>query len=107
MWGYSISALVNHSIEKDWVNWMQEIHIHEVLETKCFIKAQFSKIHHETVSYDATNYNVVYFANSREDLEKYYKDFAPLLRQKVWVLFREQVTFFRTELEFLDEYIKK
>lgn len=105
MFGYSISILVNHSIEHEWLEWMKEVHIKEILETNCFVDAMFCKIHHETASHDATNYNVVYFAKTKEDIEKYYKDFAPLLRQKVWVLFREQITFFRTELEYI-EYLK-
>lgn len=104
MWGFSVSILVNHSVEQDWIKWMKDIHIKEIIETKCFKKAQFCKVHHETKQEGATNYNVVFFADSQQDIIHFYDKYDKDFQKKVFDLYQQNVIFFRTELEFVEFY---
>ena len=45
-----------------------------------------------------------YYANSRQDLDTYYKHHADALRQDGLQRFGDKVLAFRTELQIIDEY---
>lgn len=50
-----------------------------------------------------TTYSVQYTTDSKETLQKYYKDDAPKLREEGVKLFGDKMLSFRTELELISE----
>jgi hypothetical protein len=101
---YNVTSNIDKSIHDQWLVWIKE-HIPQVLATGCFVEAKLTKVLVEE-DQDAT-YSVQYRAKSREDLERYYSEFADALRQDAVKRFADKVLAFRTELEIIDEYSVK
>jgi len=99
---YNVTISIDKSVEGEWLSWMQEKHIKEVLATRKFIKAKFIKVLVEEQA-DATTYCVQYFANNKQQLDSYYLENATNLREEGIKLFGDKMLAFRTELEILEE----
>lgn len=99
---YNVTSNIDESIHDQWLKWMKEEHIWQVLATEKFEKATLVKVLVEEEN-DVT-YSVQYKTNSREALEAYYKEDAPKLRAEGFKRFGDKVLSFRTELEIIDEY---
>jgi hypothetical protein len=101
---YNVTSNIDSSIHDQWLIWIKE-HIPHVLSTGCFIEAKLTKV---LVDDDqGATYSIQYRAKSRQDLERYYSDFADTLRQDAVKRFGDKVLAFRTELEVIDEYSVK
>lgn len=101
---YNVTSNIDNSIHDAWLIWIKE-HIPQVLSTGCFTEAKLTKV---LVDEDqGFTYSVQYRAKSREDLDRYYNQFADGLRQDAVKMFADKVLAFRTELEVIDEYSVK
>lgn len=100
---YNVTINVDESIHQNWLSWMKNKHIQQVLDTQQFQSARLVKVLVEE-DMGGTTYSVQYFTDSREKLETYYRDFAPLLREEGRRLFGDKMLAFRTELEVLEEF---
>ena len=100
MYIYNITINIEKSIEEDWLRWMQEKHIPEMLNTGKFFEAKMCQV---MVDEDqGLTYSVQYTTDSKETLEKYYQENAAQLRQEGLVLFKEKFVAFRTELKVIN-----
>lgn len=99
---YNVTINVDPSILTDWLTWMNNKHIKDVLNTKMFTTARLVKVLSKDVG--ETTYSVQYTATTRENLERYYNEFAPELREEGMRLFGDKMLAFRTELEVIQEY---
>ena len=84
---------------------MQEKHIPDMLATGKFSKALMSRVQIEEEMGGLT-YSVQYTTDSKETLNKYYKEDANRLRKEVLQLFPNQFVAFRTELEIIHQIEK-
>lgn len=102
---YNITINVDESIHEDWVNWMQEIHVPEVLATGKFTKALMSEV---LVKEDlgGVTYSIQYTCDSSELLLKYYQEDAQRLRDAVIKKFGNKFGVFRTEMKIVKEFFK-
>jgi hypothetical protein len=102
---YNITINVDESIHENWVNWMQEIHIPEVLATGKFTKALMSEV---LVKEDlgGVTYSIQYTCDSRELLLKYYQEDAQRLRDAEIKKFGDKFGAFRTEMKIVKEFFK-
>jgi hypothetical protein len=95
---YNVTTGVDKSIEHEWLVWMREIHIPDVLRTNMFVGYKMYKIlttdQEETVSYA-----IQYSAKSINEIERYLEEFAPALREDAKKKFGEQQASFRTLLQ--------
>ncbi len=100
---YNITINVDESIHEDWVNWMQEIHVPEVLATGKFTKALMSEV---LVKEDlgGVTYSIQYTCESSELLLKYYQEDAQRLRDAVVKKFGDKFGVFRTEMKIVKEF---
>jgi hypothetical protein len=78
---YNVTVSIDPAIEFDWVCWMQECHIPEVLKTKCFEKCVLSKVHGNEA--EECTFSVLYWALSKEDYERYLLNHAPRYRWSI------------------------
>jgi hypothetical protein len=85
-------------VHEAWLHWMKEVHIPEVMDTKCFEKNQFVRLL-ETDETEGPTYAVQYFASSREIYEQYIERHSAALRQKAIQLWNEQCISFRSIME--------
>ncbi|EAZ96981.1 hypothetical protein FBBAL38_06140 [Flavobacteria bacterium BAL38] len=103
---YNVTVNVDESIHNDWLNWMQNKHINDVLATGLFTNAKMVKVVVEE-EMGGTTYAVQYFTDSRAKLEDYYQNHASRLRQEGLQLFADKMLAFRTELEVISEFYGK
>jgi hypothetical protein len=100
---YNVTINVDESIHQNWLLWMKNKHIQEVLDTKKFQSARLVKVL-IVEEMGGTTYSVQYFTDSREKLDAYYLEDAPRLREEGLRLFGDKILAFRTELEVLEEF---
>ena len=100
MYIYNITINIEKSIEEDWLRWMQEKHIPEMLNTGKFFEAKMCQVIVEEDQ--GVTYSVQYTTDSKETLEKYYQENAAQLREEGLVLFKEKFVAFRTELKVIN-----
>ena len=100
---YNVTTTISESIHDQWVTWMQERHIPEVLATGKFTSARLVKVLVGKEN-DEITYAVQYTTDSKEKLDKYYKEDAPRLQNEAIRLFADKLFSFRTELEHISEH---
>ena len=71
MYIYNVTINIDGSIHEEWLSWIQD-HIQEVLATGSFVAAKLTQVLVEEEMGGVT-YSVQYTANSREDLNEYYR----------------------------------
>lgn len=104
MFIYNVTLNVNNTIREEWIHWMKEKHIPDMLRTGIFTQANFCRVLVDEES-GGTTYAVQYFCKNREALQAYYKEYSQTLRQEGIDKFGDGVVAFRTELEVLSEHI--
>lgn len=97
MYIYNVTVSVDNAHENEWLSWMKEIHIPEVLQTGCFIENKIFKVLTE-VDTGAT-YSVQYFYSNENDIINYRDNFAPELQRKHTEMFKDKYVAFRTILQ--------
>ncbi|HMK06512.1 MAG TPA: DUF4286 family protein [Flavobacterium sp.] len=100
---YNVTINIEDSAHNQWLHWMKEKHIPEVLATGKFSSARLTKVMVEE-DMGGTTYSVQFTTDSRDTLEKYYAEDAPKLRAESAQLFGDKMLAFRTELELLADY---
>lgn len=100
---YNVTINIDDSVRDQWLEWMQEKHIPEILATGKFVKAKLVKVL-IVEEMGGSTYSVQYFAENKENLEAYYNDHAPAFREEGHRLFGDKMLAFRTELELMQEF---
>ena len=100
---YNVTINIHESVHDQWLSWMQQKHIPEILATGKFSSARIVKVLIEE-EMGGTSYSVQYTTDSKATLEKYYNEDAPKFRQEGLTLFGDKMLAFRTELEVISEH---
>lgn len=103
MYIYNVTINIEEVVHDQWLSWMKEIHIPEVMSTGKFTQARMCRVLVEEEMGGLT-YSIQYFAKDKATLNAYYKDDAPRLRQDLQSLFADKFVAFRTELEVISEH---
>ncbi|MDH7447537.1 DUF4286 family protein [Aquimarina sp. 2201CG14-23] len=101
MYIYNVTINIEETVHDEWLNWMKNEHIPEMLDTGKFSKALMSKVLVEEEMGGFT-YSVQYTTDSNETLQRYYEEDAERLRSKS-NKFAGKFVAFRTELEIVSE----
>lgn len=100
---YSVTISIDEKVENEWVKWMRQTHIPEVMATGLFVNCRFAKlISHQEEGY--INYSAQYSCASSTDLQNYKTNFAKKLQQKSLEQFADKMHAFRTELEVVEDF---
>ncbi|MBK0383180.1 DUF4286 family protein [Pedobacter sp. SD-b] len=94
---YNVTSIVEENIKDDFLAYMQEIHIPEVMATGKFTTSNLYRLT-EPVN-EGTTFCAQYIAEDPEDLKDYRENYAPKLQQDVQQKFGDQVVSFRSVLE--------
>ncbi len=97
---YNVTTKITPSIEKDWLQWIKNVHMPEVIQTKCFTSASILQLL-ETDETEGCTYVVQYFAESKSMYNNYIEKFAPLMRQKNFDKWGNQFIAFRSVMQQL------
>lgn len=99
---YNVTINIEEAIEQQWLTWIQEEHIPDMLATGKFVKALLTKVLVEEEMGGVT-YSVQYSCPSKEVLQSYYDEDAERLRSES-KRFAGKFVAFRTELEVISEH---
>lgn len=100
MFIYNVTVNLSDDIHAEWVKWMKEIHIPDVMKTGCFIDSQMVKVLY--VEDEGHTYSIQYKFLEMKDIEHYQKEFAPKLQAEHSAKFKDRYAAFRTILQIID-----
>jgi hypothetical protein len=99
---YNVTVNIDSNIQEDWVNWMKNVHIPEVLATTCFLEAKLSRIQGEEEG--GCTYSIMYLSSSQELYDHYQEKFAQIMQSKHNIKFNGKFAAFRTVLNVIEEF---
>ncbi|MES2651728.1 MAG: DUF4286 family protein [Bacteroidota bacterium] len=97
---YNVTSIIEESVAQEWLQWMQEIHIPEVMATGKFVSNRLLKVLDSPN--EGVTYCTQYIAENEADYNDYKANFAPALQAKLQLKFENKVLAFRTLMEFVD-----
>jgi hypothetical protein len=99
---YNVTVSLDESVHKEWLDWMKQIHIPEVMATGMFLENRICRVH--AFEEGGITYAVQYICRSMADLEHYQEHFAPALQEDHNKRYQGKFAAFRTVLEILHEH---
>lgn len=97
---YNVTSSVDPEVAEQWVTYMREEHMPDVMATGFFLKSQLLRLLNEEE--DGFTYAAQYYCISTEQLDEYQRVAAPGLRANLETRFPGQYVSFRTVLEVLE-----
>lgn len=94
---YNVTVQVENSIAADWLSWLKQEHIPDVMGSGCFVKFQLVKILSDEPG--TATYAVQYYADNQEQLDTYLNEYAITLRKKGSDRWGDKFIAFRTIME--------
>jgi hypothetical protein len=77
---YSVTITIEAGIESEWIDWMNKVHVPDVLRTGCFTECRFHKV---VGSEDVEpSYVLQYRCPSLEEYHRYRDNFAPAIQKE-------------------------
>ena len=99
---YNVTVSVEESIKSDWIEWMKEVHIPEVMAVGIFTKSQLNRV---VVHGDSDNtFSIAYTCSNMKDLHQYQIKFAPELQKRHVARYGDKVVAFRTIMQVIEEF---
>ena len=97
---YNVTVKIDPEVSDEWVQWMKDVHIPDVMRTDKFNNYRLCRLLDVDES-DGVTYAVQYEAKSMDAYEEYQKRYAPELQQEHTNKFRNRFVAFRTIMEIL------
>lgn len=98
---YNVTVKVEPSIAGEWLKWINEEHIPEVINTGCFTKATLLKLL-EVDDSDGPTYAIQYLAESKSRYNLYIDTFADTMRDKSFEKWGNKFIAFRSVMQFVN-----
>ncbi|TCD12602.1 DUF4286 family protein [Pedobacter frigidisoli] len=96
---YNVTLILDDTAAEEWLQWMQETHIPEVMATGMFVSHRLLKVidsPNEGVTYCAQ-----YVAETMENYTEYQDVYAPNLQADLNERFKNRFVAYRTLMEFV------
>ena len=97
---YNITYAVPHPLKHEWLDWMNTIHIPEILSTGCFQRHHLLQLL-EVDETEFSTYALQLFTENETEYRRYTEKFAPQLRQHSTNKWGENVLGFSTLMSVL------
>ena len=101
MFVYNVTIKVEDSIKDDWLNWLKEEHVPEVLATGCFTQATMLRML-EVDDTEGPTYTIQYHALSKSLYNLYIEKFAGTLRQRSFEKWGDKFIGFRSIMQVVE-----
>ena len=99
---YNVTVNIDASEHQNWLKWMREEHIPDVMNTGCFSESRLSRIQGEEEG--GVTFSIMYVATSQEMYDKYLQEHALQLQSEHSVRFSGKFVAFRTILNIIEEF---
>ena len=94
---YNVTVSIDEDVHDEWLKWMHEVHVPDVMNTGLFIESRISRILAEEEG--GKSYSIMYLCESQETLDKYQEEHAPKLQEEHTRRYQGKFAAFRTLLE--------
>lgn len=95
---YSVTISIEEDVKPQWIEYMKNEHIPDVIASGCFTGYRFTRVI-GTSEEKENSFNIQYYLNSMADMHKYQVHFAPKLQKEHAQKFGNKALAFRTLLE--------
>lgn len=97
---YNVTVNVEADVHDEWLKWMREVHVPQVLATNKFVDNKICRILNRPE--EGHTYSFQYFCRTMADYEAYRDTDAPALQADVAARYANKFVAFRTLMEILD-----
>jgi len=98
---YNVTVKVHSSIKNEWLTWLKEEHIPEVIKTGCFTHATILQLL-EIDESEGPTYAIQYHAESKSLYNNYIEKHAGLMRQKSFDKWGDKFIAFRSVMQVVN-----
>jgi hypothetical protein len=98
MFIYNVTTKVSNSIKTDWLAWVHQEHIPEIINTGCFSSATILRLL-ETDDSEGPTYAIQYKAESKAMYNRYIEKFSGTMRQKAFGKWGDKIISFNSLLQ--------
>ncbi len=96
---YNVTINVHESAHVKWLQWMKDVHLPKVMDTKMFRSYSIFKLLTRQDDEEGVTYCIQYFCDNEANYDNYKTNFAPTLQAETQQLFAGQFHAFRTLME--------
>jgi hypothetical protein len=97
---YNVTINIDKEVEEEWLLWMKNIHIPNVMKTGMFVDNKIYRIKADEP--EGTSYSIQYFAKSMKEMDRYQNEFSADMQAEVMKKYGKHLVAFRTLLESVD-----
>lgn len=101
MYIYNVTSKIDTDIQEEWLVWLKEEHIPDMIGTGCFTEAGILRLL-ETDDTDGPTYAVQYKAESKSSYNHYIEKFSHTMRQKSFDKWGNKFISFRSLMQVVN-----
>ena len=101
---YNVTISIDAACENEWVSWMRDTHIADVIRTGYFKECKLCRLVGAEEQGGKT-YAIMYTAHTEKGLLEYQQMHSPSLQKEHNTKFQGRFAAFRTELNIIQEFI--
>lgn len=98
---YNVTINIDEAVHEEWLQWMKETHIPDVLATGMFIENRICRI--QAYEEGGISYAIQYVAPDKAHYDRYQQEFAKKLQAEHTARYQGKFAAFRTILEVIHE----
>ncbi len=98
---YNVTIKIDSAIENEWLQWLKEEHIPDMINTGCFIHATILQLLETDVT-EGPTYAIQYHAESKAIYNRYIYQFSDIMRQKSFDKWGNQFIAFRSVMQVVN-----
>ncbi len=99
---YNVTINIDQESADEWLKWMRETHIPDVMSTGHFRDSKICRVQGEEEG--GNTFAIMYTAKSQKDLEEYQEKHSPQLQSEHTQRFKGKFASFRTLLTVVEEF---
>jgi hypothetical protein len=103
---YNVTVNIDNSVAEEWLQWMKEVHIPEVMGTGYFLNNQIARLINE-IENGGTTYAVQYYCRSMTDLEEYQRDHSAEIENRHLKRYEGKFVVFSSMLEVVGTNVER
>lgn len=98
---YNVTVKVEKSVADDWLRWQIQEHGPQIIATNCFSKFVALRLL-EQDDEDGVTYAIQYFADTRQNYERYLAEFADHFKKESQIKWGQKFIAFRTLMQVVN-----
>ncbi|MNI26889.1 hypothetical protein D3C87_867690 [compost metagenome] len=99
MYLYNVTLILEDAAAQEWLQWMQETHIPQVMATGMFVSNRLLKV--VDSPNEGLTYCAQYVVDSLENYNQYQEVFAPALQAELNERYKNRFVAYRSLMEFI------